>query len=75
MCNRRLNYEGLAGYRKFEGDSLINIQVRKTDYILRREVGPERPLYVLSRSCTVHSPMFPRPIRKSAMPTSENVLP
>ena len=33
VCDRWLNCDGLAGYRKFEGGSLINIKVRKNDQI------------------------------------------
>jgi hypothetical protein len=32
-CDRWENYDGLAGYRQFEGGSLININVRKNDQI------------------------------------------
>ena len=33
VCDRWENYDGLAGYRRFEGGSLINIKVRKNDQI------------------------------------------
>ena len=33
VCDRWENYDGLAGYRRFEGGSLVNIKVHKKDQI------------------------------------------
>ena len=49
VCDRWENYDGLAGYRRFEGGSLINIKVRKNDQI-RKGHRPRIGAWILTTS-------------------------